>query len=94
MSQQALPCTAPPPTTKNEPGCFFCVFLHGCLVSPIIFPKEKVDFVSDIKTCFFFGISTKTQFSPSFHYMILYLTYTYYHSKGLIEAHLVQYDIK
>ena len=45
MSQQTLPCTPPPPQTIK--GGF--IFSHRCLVPPIFFPKEKMDFVGDIR---------------------------------------------
>ena len=44
MSQQALPCTPPPP--RMIEGGF--IFSYGCLVSPKFFPQKKVDFVGDI----------------------------------------------
>ena len=56
MSQQTLPCTHPPPKKKTIEGGF--IFSYRCLVLLKFFPKEKVDFVKDIKrlrakkTCF------------------------------------------
>ena len=48
MSQQDLPCTAPPPPAKRLwVGSFFW---HRCLVLPKFFPKETVDFAGDIRT--------------------------------------------
>ena len=45
MSQQTLPCTPPP--KRSRVGSFFP---HRCLVPPKFFcPKEKVDFVGDIR---------------------------------------------
>ena len=35
-----------PPPKRSKVGSFFS---HRCLVSPNFFPKEKVDFVGDIK---------------------------------------------
>ena len=46
MSQQDLPCTPPPPTKRSRVGAFFS---HRYLELPNFFPKEKVDFVGDIK---------------------------------------------
>ena len=45
MNQQALPCTPPPP--RMIEGGF--IFSLGCLVPPNFFPKEKLDFVGDIR---------------------------------------------
>ena len=44
MSQQALPCTPPPPRMRVS-----SFFSYGCLVLPKFFPKKKVDFVGDIR---------------------------------------------
>ena len=44
MRQQALPCTSPPP--ENDRGW---VNFYKCLHPPKFFPKEKGDFVGDIK---------------------------------------------
>ena len=44
MSQQALPCTPPPRMIEGG-----LIFSYGCLVPPNFFPKEKVDFVGDIR---------------------------------------------
>ena len=51
MSQQTLPCTPPP--KRSRVGSFFS---HRCFETPMrlichqnFFPKEKVDFVGDIR---------------------------------------------
>ena len=70
------------------------IFSHRCLVPPKNFLKENVDSIGDIRSYTiahetrFLCISTETQFSPIFHY-----TFNLYHSKGLIEAHILQHDI-
>ena len=50
MGQQDLPCNPP---SKNDRGWVGSFFLHRCLLSSAtktFFPKEKVDFVEDIRT--------------------------------------------
>ena len=61
MTQQTLPCTPPPKLLKVGLS-----FLHRCLVPPIFFPKEKKDFVGDIRIRTHknavYVITTQTQF--------------------------------
>ena len=45
MSQQTLPCT-PPPKKNDLSGVFFA---YVSSVTKNFFPKEKVDFVGDIR---------------------------------------------
>ena len=70
MSQQDLPCTPPSPNNRGW-GHFFRIGVY-CQVPTTFFPKEKVDFVGDIRTkTWFLVITTQTQFKKSGHYLII-----------------------